>query len=93
MPTVRFRILGQSDRVIHEQIDIEQISTKEFTTMSDVSRRNFLKTSAATTALAGALASPAIVRAQGGNDKIRIGFIGPAVADSVPMSKRWQNGQ
>lgn len=47
--------------------------------MSDqsVSRRSFLKTSGAAAVAAGTVASPAVVRAQGSNEKIRIGFIGP----------------
>jgi predicted dehydrogenase len=42
-----------------------------------VSRRDFLKTATATTTAAGALAAPALSRAAGANDRLRIGFIGP----------------
>lgn len=47
--------------------------------MSDngLSRRNFLKTSSAAALAAGAMTAPVVVRAQGSNEKLRIGFIGP----------------
>lgn len=41
-----------------------------------VSRRGFIQTSAAVGA-AGVLAAPAVVRAKGANERLRIGFIGP----------------
>ncbi|MEN6497781.1 MAG: Gfo/Idh/MocA family oxidoreductase, partial [Thermoguttaceae bacterium] len=44
----------------------------------DLSRRNFIKTTAAAGAVAaGTFAAPAPARAYGANERIRIGFIGP----------------
>ncbi|MBI3462337.1 MAG: twin-arginine translocation signal domain-containing protein, partial [Planctomycetes bacterium] len=43
----------------------------------NVNRRDFIKTTAAGAAIAGAFAAPAPARVLGANDRIRIGFIGP----------------
>ena len=44
---------------------------------NNVSRRGFIKTASATAATVGALSAAVPARAQGANDRLRIGFIGP----------------